>query len=84
MKWSCWHSERKIDPFASVLSAVLVFLAKLFEKKYEYNSIDCHRSAMLAYRALMNKTLVVKHPRFCVLMNGIFNSPPPKPRLCFL
>ena len=31
-KWTCWCSERKIDPFCASVNMILDFLADLFKK----------------------------------------------------
>ena len=82
-KWSCWCSERKTHPFASALRDVLNVLAHLYENKYEYSSINGHRSATSAYRVPVNGNPSGQHLRACALTTRILNSRPSKPRFCF-
>ena len=80
-KWVCWCSEQQVDPFACDLKFVLDFLAFLFEKNYEYSSINVHRSALSAYHKKVDNYPVGQYPKVCSLMTGIFNERPPKPNM---
>ena len=60
------------------------FLAFLYEKGYEYSSINSHRSAISAYHVHIDNNPIGQHPRVCTLMTGIFNNRPPKPRYTFV
>ena len=60
------------------------FLAFLYEKGYEYGSINSHRSAISAYHVHIDNNPIGQHPRVCTLMTGIFNNRPPKPRYTFV
>lgn len=83
-KWFCWCSERQVDPFLCDLKYILDFLAFLHEQKYEYSTINTHRSAISAYHDKINDISVGKHPKVCALMTGIFNENPPKPKYVFI
>ena len=83
-KWVGWYSEREINPHLWHLNFVLDFLAQLFEKKFEYSTINRCRSALSAYHDKVDNQPVGKHPKVCTLMPGVFNSNPPKPRYLFI
>jgi len=55
-KWTSWCSEQQIDPVTCHLNFVLDFLAYLIELKYEYSTINCHRSAISAYYDYIDNT----------------------------
>ena len=71
-KWSSWRGERQINPIECPINNVLNFLTYLHDSRYEYSTINCHRSAILAYRNMVNDTPVGKHPLVCKLMFSIF------------
>ena len=83
-KWICWCSEQQVYPFACDLKFILDFLAFLFEKNYEYSSINVHRSALSAYHKKVDNYPVGQHPKVCSLMTGIFNESPPKAKYVFI
>ena len=60
------------------------FLAQLFEEKFEYTSINTYRSALSIYHDKVDNQSVIKHPKVCNLMMGVFNRNPPKPRYVFI
>ena len=63
---------------------ILNFLAFLYEKGYEYSSINSHRSAISAYHVHIDNNPIGQHPKVCTLMTGIFNDRSPKPRYTFV
>ena len=83
-KWASWFCEREVNPFTSNIIEILNFLAFLYEKGYEYRSINSHRSAIKAYHVHIDNNPIKQHPRVCPLMTGIFNNHPPKPRYTFV
>uniref|UniRef100_A0A7M5VAT9 Core-binding (CB) domain-containing protein n=1 Tax=Clytia hemisphaerica TaxID=252671 RepID=A0A7M5VAT9_9CNID len=83
-KWVRWCGEKKANPNECDLNLVLDYLASLYEKGYEYRTINCHRSAISAYHGKVDGFDVGKHPKVCSLLTGIFNQRPPKPRYLFV
>ena len=83
-KWVRWCGERQADPHECGLNLVLDYLANLFEKSYEYSTINCHRSAISAYHKKIDNYDVGKHPKVCALLSGVFNERPPKPKYVFV
>ena len=48
-KWASWCGKQQVSPFQCPINFVLDFLAQLYELKYGYGTINCHRSAISAY-----------------------------------
>lgn len=83
-KWVSWCSQWQINPFRSDINYILDYLANLFEKGLEYNTINLHRSAISAYHEPILGISVGKHRKVCNLLTGVFNKRPPKPRYTFV
>ena len=79
-KWASWCCEREVNPFTSNIIEILNFLAFLYEKGYEYSSINSHRSAISAYHVHIDNNPIGKHPR----LTGIYNNHPSKSRYTFV
>ena len=79
-KWSSWCGQRQVDPFNAPLNCVLDFLTNLFDKHYQYRTINNHRSAISAFHPKIEGFPVGQHPLVCNLLAGIFNERPPQPR----
>ena len=45
-KWVSWCCEREITPISASLSQFLEYLSWMYENKYEYRTINVHRSAI--------------------------------------
>ena len=72
--------ERKFNPFEASLTSVLEILSWLFEKGFQYRSINVHRSALSSVLPHIDgepigQCLLVKR-----LMKGILRENPPLPR----
>ena len=61
-KWSNWCCEREVNPFTGNIIEILSFLAFLYEKGYEYSSINSDRSAIFAYHVHIDKNTIRQHP----------------------
>ena len=83
-KWVSWCSEQQVVPITCHLNYVLDFLAYLYDMKYEYSTINSHRSAISAYHEFVDNQSVGQHPKVCKLLTGVFNKNPPKPRYTFI
>ena len=83
-KWSSCCGERQVDPIRCSINFALDFLANLYNKGYEYRTINSHRSAISAYHMPVVGQPVGKHHRVCSLLTGVFNNKPPKPRYFFI
>ena len=62
----------------------LNFLVFLYEKVYEYGSINSHRLVISAYHVHIDNNPIGQYLKVCTLMTGIFNNLPPKPRYTFV
>lgn len=83
-KWTSWCTGRQVDPVRSSINDVLNFLAHLFEKGLEYNTIAGYRSAISAYHDPIDGVRVGSHPKVSTLITGVFNERCPKPKFCFV
>ena len=83
-KWTSWCCQREVNSFTSNIIEILNFLVFLYEKRYEYSSINSHRSGISAYHVHIDNNPVGQHPSVCQLMIPIFNNRPPKPRHTFV
>ena len=83
-KWNNWCCEWEVNPFKSNIIEFLNFLAFLYEKGYDYSSINSHRSAIYAYHIHIDNNPIGQHPRGCALMTDIFNNHLPKPIYTFV
>ncbi|KZS16152.1 Uncharacterized protein APZ42_018153 [Daphnia magna] len=78
--WISWCTERVQDPVSPALGTVLEFLSDLHGKGLAYRSINVYRSMLSGTLEKMESYDVGKHPLVLKLMQGIFNSTPPKPK----
>ena len=83
-KWASWCYEREVNPFTSDIIEILNFLTFLYEKGYEYSSVNSHRSVISAYHVHIHNNSTGQYPSVCTLMTGIFNNRPHKPRYTFV
>ena len=82
-KWSCWCSQRGIDPFPDSVTPVVEFLTSQFQEGKQYLTMNSYRSALSALSATlppMEGHPVGQHPLVCRLLQGMFNKRPPAPR----
>lgn len=49
--WCSWYTEKQIDPFCASVEQVANFLTYLFEKEYEYRTINSYRSAISSFHS---------------------------------
>ena len=64
--WVSWSGEEEINPHSCHLNFVLDFLAQLFEKKFEYSTINNYRSALSAYHDKVDNQPVGKIQKFVI------------------
>ena len=79
-KFSSWCTQKQANPFHCSLDTILNYLAHLFSQKYEYRTINNHRSAISAFHENIEGYQVGMHPKVVVLLKGVSNQRPPKPR----
>eukprot|EP00117_Sycon_ciliatum_P000919 scpid47733/ scgid6802/ len=68
------------DPFSSYISAIVNFLASLFEDGYQYRSINNYRSAISSAHEKIDGYDVGQHTLVIRLLKGVFHQRPPQPR----
>ena len=73
-------NQQKLDPFRCPITAIMDFLADLFELGLAYRTINNHRSAISAYHEKVEGLPTGKHQLVYQLMQGIANQRPPQPR----
>lgn len=83
-RWASWAHQRKIDPVSCAIGSILDFLAELFDKNLQYNTICTYRSAISAYHEPIGGLPIGQNMRVSSLMTGIFNLRPPLPRYSFV
>ena len=79
-KWNRWCIERGSNPISGPVSEVANFLAALYQKGYQYNSINAYRSAISSVHEKRDGVPVGQHPLVSRLVKGVFNARPPIPR----
>ena len=72
-KWVSWCHKKQTDPFSYHLIEVLDFLGELFELRFEYGTINTHRSAISTLHEPIEGFSVRKNPEVCNLMRGVYN-----------
>jgi hypothetical protein len=77
--WASWCNSRQTNPFLSSLEHIANFLSDLFQKGYEYRSVNCYRSAISAFHPEINGIRVGQSNLVKQVMAGVFNSRPPMP-----
>ena len=79
-KWISWCTERGSDPVSGPIEEVVNFLAHLYEKGYQYRSLNAYRSAIASMHTQIDGASIGQHPLVSRLLKGAFHSRPPLPR----
>ena len=79
-RWVSWCDQRSVDPFSASLADIVQFLTDLHVEGKEYSTVNTYRSAISMSHVSVDGVVVGKYPTVCRLMQGIFNSRPPKPK----
>ena len=80
-KWTAFCLKRKVSHLQPTIGAILDFLSELYDQGLTYSAINCARSALSSYVSLCHMCSVVgQNPLVCRLLNGVFQSRPPKPK----
>ena len=79
-KWTEWYHQWDRDPFVGPVEDIINFLANLFEKGYQYRSLNAYQSAISSVHAEVDGQPVGQHPLITRLLKGAFNERPPLPR----
>ena len=81
--WLCWCAEGSVNPHQPLLSDILVFLSKTFDKGKSTSWINTHRSALIAMLGTIDGFDIGKHPIICRLLKGMSNISPKAPKYTF-
>ena len=79
-KWLCWCDERGSNPISGDINEVVNFLADLFQRGYQYRSLNAYRSAISSIHEKVDGYEVGQHPLVTRLIKGAFHERPPQPR----
>ena len=79
-KWAGWCQRRSRNPYSGSVADVVNFLAELFSQGYQYQSLNCCRSAISSVHEKVDGNSIGVHPAVTRLLKGAFHSRPPQPR----
>ena len=79
-RWASWCQQRGQNPLVEPIEDVVNFLANLYSKGYQYQSLNAYRSAISSTHQYVDGVSVGNHPTVTQLLQGVFNSRPPQPR----
>ena len=79
-KWAGWCQRRGRNPHSGPVADVVNFLAELFSQGYQYQSLNCYRSAISSVHEKVDGNSIGVHPAVTRLLKGAFHSRPPQPR----
>ena len=79
-KWAGWCQRRVRNPHSGPVADVVNFLAGLFSQGYQYQSLNCYRSAISSVHEKVDGNSIGVHPAVTRLLQGAFYSRPPQPR----
>ena len=79
-KWAGWCHKRGRNPLSGPIADVVNFLADLSTQGYQYQSLNCYRSAISSVHEAVDGVSVGTHPAVARLLKGAFHIKPPMPR----
>ena len=79
-RWASWCEQRGRDPTSGPVSDIVNFLAELFNKGYQYQSLNSYRSAISSTHERIDGFSVGQHPAITRALKGVYHSRPPLPR----
>ena len=79
-KWAGWCQRRGRNPLSGPVADVVNFLAELYSQGYQYQSLNCYRSAISSVHDKVDGNSIGVHPAVTRLIKGAFHSRPPQPR----
>ena len=75
-----WCEQRNRDPLKGPISDIVNFLADLFAKGYQYQSLNSYRSAIASAHKRVDGMSIGEHPAISRVLKGAYQSRPPVPR----
>ena len=79
-RWADWCKQRDRDPLKGPISDIVNFLAELFSKGYQYQSLNAYRSAIASAHERIDGMSIGQHPAIIRVLKGAYQSRPPLPR----
>ena len=79
-KWVDWCQQWNRDPTTGPVREVINFLAELYNKGYQYQSLNSYRSAISAVHSEVDDHPVGQHPLVSRMLKMVFNERRPLPR----
>ena len=79
-RWASWCKQRDRDRLSGPVSDIVNFLAELFSKGYQYQSLNSYRSAISSVHERTDGFSVGQHPTITRALKGAYHSRPPLPR----
>ena len=79
-KWAGWCHQRGRNPLSGPIADVINFLADFSSQGYQYQSLNCYRSAISSVHEVVDGVSVGTHPAVARLLKGAFHRTPPMPR----
>ena len=78
-RWASWCKQRDQDPLSGPVSDIVNFLAELFNKGYQNQSLNSYRSAISSVHERIDGFSVGQHPAITRALKGAYHSRPPLP-----
>ena len=79
-RWADWCKQRDQDPLKGPISDIVNFLAELFSKGYQYQSLNAYRSAIASAHERIDGMRIGQHPAITHILKGTYQFRPPLPR----
>ena len=76
-RWASWCKQRDRNPLSGPVSDIVNFLAELFNKGYQYQSLNSYCSAISSVHERIDRFSVGQHPAITRALKGTYHSRPP-------
>ena len=76
-RWASWCKQRDRNPLSGPVSDIVNFLAELFNKGYQYQSLNSYCSAISSVHKRIDRFSVGQHPAITRALKGTYHSRPP-------
>ena len=80
-RWTDWCKHRNRDPLKGPVSDIVHFLADLYARGYQYQSLNSYRSAITSAHERVVGMNNGEHPAISRVLKGAYQSRPPA--LCY-
>ena len=79
-RWVDWCGEREIDPCSTTVGNIVNFLTEIFNEGKGHSTLNRYRSAISMSHGATDGSPIGQHPLVSRLLQGMFNTRPPKPK----